>query len=30
MTYARIGVSLHEIGLVSEAQMHSTLAEAAN
>ncbi|WP_206506335.1 hypothetical protein [Streptomyces chrestomyceticus] len=30
MTYARIGAILHEIGMVSEAQMHRTLAEAAN
>ncbi|MFI2237084.1 hypothetical protein [Streptomyces chrestomyceticus] len=30
MTYTRIGAILHEIGMVSEAQMHRTLAEAAN
>ncbi|MFK8847247.1 hypothetical protein [Streptomyces sp. Ac-502] len=30
MTYTRIGAILYEIGMVSEAQMHSTLAEAAN
>ncbi|GCD45105.1 hypothetical protein GKJPGBOP_04825 [Streptomyces paromomycinus] len=30
MTYTRIGAILHEIGMVSEEQLHRTLAEAAN